>query len=93
MTQKTKALTSDDLRGMGDLLTRGDWLRILRSAVEKAQGQPIPCQVLGTLIASLIQDGGEVQQVRDELSKELTTATPRELAELVKRLIEIRGTV
>lgn len=91
--QTLQPLTSDDLLAMGDDLTRADWVRILRSFLELAS-QSLEAEeakkviLFGRLLLqTLLIDGAQRKQLKEELEQELPSCTPNEL-QLLRRHLE-----
>ena len=86
------ALTSDDLENlpaMSQPLTRKDWVRLLRSALEK-NPEPVIAKTCQLLLQSLLVDSGFGATLRAELAQELSMASPLELMVMREALLSCR---
>ena len=86
-----RELTSDDLETpiMQEGLTRKDWVRLIRSALEKNPGETIE-RTLKLLLQVVLEDSGFGANLRAELAQELTLASPLELVVMREALLAAR---
>lgn len=81
-------LTTDDVEKMQEPLTRVDLVRILRLVAEKLEE---PNSLLAMILQSTLEDGGTRKQLREELEKELSSCTTKELHAMKRGLSHARG--
>lgn len=92
-------LTSDELKAIDSPLLRSDWVRILRSALEREKAQPpLPpgnhnyfIEVVEKLLSEIVSDAGFARSQREGLRSELDTCSEGELAVMVAALLKKRN--
>jgi hypothetical protein len=87
-----RELTSDDLEslpGMNQPITRRDYVRFLRSALEK-NPEPTIEKTMRLLLHVVLEDSGFGATLRGELAQELHLASPLELVVMREALLRVR---
>jgi len=86
-------LTMEDLLAipaMSKPMTRLDWVRVFRTALEK-KPQPLLEQMVKLLLQSILMDSGAGDSMRAELESEISSLTVEECQLLRGTLMAARG--